>query len=179
MIGSLQLAAALLLVAAGLGKLRTPDPAATMLGQVWHAVPRGVAGRAAVRVFGAVEVTVAVFVCATGTRVAAALLAACYVGFLVVAGRLLVRGQRGSCGCFGDTESPVGLAHVLVNCAAVAAAAAALVRPPGPVGGLFDNDAIVGVIGLGQAVVLSYLAFLSITALPALTAARRRLMEAT
>jgi len=178
-IGSLQLAAALLLAGAGVAKLRSPDQAAAMLRKAWRPTRlRGSARRMLVRTGGVVELAVGVLVIVTGGRVAAVLLGCCYLAFLLVAGRLLRGGQRTSCGCFGATDSPVGVGHIVVNLAAVAIAGAALARAPGPVGGLFDGSALTGVIGVGQAVLLGYLAFLSITALPALVAARRRLLEA-
>ena len=178
MIGSVQLAAALLLAGAGMAKLVAPDPAAAMLRKAWWTRLRSGASLALIRVGGVIEVGVGAAVLATGGRVAAALLGCCYLAFLIVAARLLRRGQRTSCGCFGATDSPVGIGHLVVNLVAVGVAITAVVRPPGPVGGLFDHHALTGVVGLGQAVLLAYLAFLSITALPALVAARRRLLEA-
>jgi hypothetical protein len=177
-IGSLQLAAALLLAGAGFAKLRAPDQAAAMLRQTGWTTLRRSTARLLVRAGGIVEVAVGAAVIATGSRVAAVLLGCCYLVFLIVAGRLLHGGQRVSCGCFGATDSPIGIAHLAVNLAAAAIAVAALVRPPGTVGGLFDGDPLTGVVGVGQSILLAYLAFLSITALPALVAARRRLLEA-
>jgi hypothetical protein len=177
-IGSVQLAAALLLAGAGAAKLFAPVPAAAMLRTAWSTKLRADRARALVRIGGVVEVAVGAAVVATGSRVAAALLGCCYLAFLILALRLVHRGQRASCGCFGATDSPVGAGHLVVNLLAVAAAIAAVVRPPGPVGGVFDDDLLTGIVGLGQAVLLAYLAFLSITALPALVAARRRLLEA-
>lgn len=177
MIGSVQLAAALLLAGAGLAKLFAPDQAAAMLRKAWWTRLRSGAALVLVRIAGVVEIGVGVAVTATGARIAAALLGCCYLAFLVVAGRLLLRGQRTSCGCFGAADSPIGIGHLVVNVVAMGVAIAAVIRPPGPVGGLFDDDVLTGVVGLGQAVLLAYLAFLSITALPALVAARRRLLE--
>ena len=178
MIGSVQLAAALLLAGAGVAKLRAPDQAATMLRAAWRTRLRADAVQVLVRIGGFGEIAVGVSVVATGSRVAGALLGCCYLAFLITAWTLLRRGQRTSCGCFGATDSPVGVGHLVVNVVALGFAIASAVRPPGPVGGLFDDDALTGVVGVGQAVLLAYLAFLSITALPALVAARRRLLEA-
>lgn len=178
MIGPVQLAAALLLAGAGAAKLRAPDQAAAMLRAAWRTRLRADAAQVLVRIGGTVEIAVGASVAASGSRVAAALLGCCYLAFLVTAWTLLRRGHRSSCGCFGATESPVGVGHLVVNVVAVGIAIAAAVRPPGPVGGLFDDDVLTGVVGVGQAVLLAYLAFLSITALPALVAARRRLLEA-
>jgi hypothetical protein len=173
----MELAAAALLVAAGLGKVSTPDAAASMLRRTWRRAPRGSTARHAVRAAGALEVGIGAVAIALGDRVSAAALAGCYLAFLAVAARLRLTGRRDSCGCFGATESPVGLAHLVVNAAAVAGAVAAVVRPPGTLGGFLDADGVVGIVGVGQALLLAYLAFLSMTALPALAAARRRLLE--
>jgi hypothetical protein len=131
-----------------------------------------------VRSGGAVEVCVGVVVFISGDRLGAALLTGCYLVFLAVATRLLMHGQRSSCGCFGSTESPVGVGHLAVDAVAVGFGVAALIRPPERFGGMFSGDVLVGLIGVGQSLLLAYLAFLSITALPALAAARRRLLEA-
>ena len=179
MIGSVLLAAALLLVGAGAAKLRAPEQAARMLRRAWWTRLRPGAARVLVRAGGVGELAVGLAVIVMGGRVAAALLGCCYLAFLAVATRLLGRGQRASCGCFGATDSPVGVGHVLVNAVAVGVAGVALARPPGPLGGLFAGDALAGVVGLGQSVLLACLAYLSITALPTLVAARRRLLEAT
>lgn len=175
MIGSMQLAAALLLAGAGVAKLFAPGQAAAMLRSAWRTrLPAGWF----VRLSGVVEFGVGATVVATGNRIADALLGCCYLAFLIVAWTLLHLGQHTSCGCFGAIDSPVGVGHLVVNVLAVGITIAALVRPAGAVGGLFDDDVLTGVVGLGQAVLLAYLAFLSITALPALVAARRRLLEA-
>ena len=178
MIGTMQLAAALLLAGAGVAKAHSPDQAAAMLHRAWRTKLRASATRVLVRSAGAVEVGVGAAVIVTGSRIAAVLLGGCYLVFLIVAGRLLRDGRHSSCGCFGATDSPVGVGHLVVNVVAVAVAVAAIARPPGPVGGLFRTDTLSGVVGLGQAALVAYLAFLSITALPALVAARRRLLEA-
>jgi hypothetical protein len=150
-----------------------------MLRRASHPVrPRPGTSRALARWSGAVEVAIGVAVIASGGRLAAALLGSCYLAFLAVATRLLRTGQRTSCGCFGTADSPVGMGHLAVNAIAIGVAAAAVVRPPGPAGGLFSDDLLHGIVGLAQAGLLAYLAFLSITALPALLAARRRLLEA-
>jgi hypothetical protein len=177
MIGSSLLAAALLLAGSGAAKLRAPSQAAVMLRQGWAAFPRGRAGRTAVRVAGSVELLIGVAACATGGRPAVALLAGCYFTFLAVVARVLARGERGSCGCFGATDSPLGLGHVVVDIAAGGIAIAALVRPPGVLGGWTDSGVLAALVGVGQAGLLACLAFLSITALPALAAARRRMLE--
>jgi methylamine utilization protein MauE len=174
MVGALGLAAALLLLAAGAAKLRAPSAAAAMLRRAAPGLPRALRQPAAVRIGGAAEVAVAAAVIGTGSRASLVLLAAGYALFAAVALRLAVVGRGASCGCFGGTDSPVGPAHVVLDVLAVAVAVAAAVAPPGPVGGQFDGAVLPGLIGTAQAVLLAYLGFLSITALPALAADRRR-----
>ena len=174
MIGSLVLAAALLLAGAGLAKLVTPAPAVAMLRRGWPRLPARGKQPALMRLAGAGEVAVAVWLVADGGRGPATLLALAYLLFTVVALRLLRRGAGTSCGCFGRADSPIGRPHVIVDLAAVGVAVAAVIRPPGPVGGRFADGALTGLVGLSQAALLAYLAFLAMTALPALAAERRR-----
>jgi hypothetical protein len=176
-IATMQLAAALLLAAAGIGKVCRPDAATAMLRRAWPRATRRLPVRSAVRAAGLVEVGIAALALAVWDAVSAGLLAGCYLAFLAVAARLQFTGQHDSCGCFGSTESPVGIAHLVVNAAASGFAIAAALRPAGALGGAFDAGGLVGVVRLGQALLLAYLAFLSMTALPALAAARRRLLE--
>lgn len=173
--GSLELAAALLLLGAGVAKIVSPGPARLMLRSIWSRSPTP---ELPVRVAGAAEIIIGLAVVLTGDRVSAIALASCYLAFDAVTVRLIRRRQHTRCGCFGRADSPVGIAHLVLNTACVGVAAAAAVRPPGALGGLFDGPALAGVVGLGQAALLAYLAFLSVTALPSLTAARRELLEA-
>lgn len=175
MIGSLALAAALLLGAAGLAKLVAPAPAATMLRRAWPTVRRPVL---AVRATAVVEVATALAVLADGGRWSAVALGCCYLAFTALTARLVATRERASCGCFGGAESPVGAAHLVLNIVCTGLATTAVLRPAGPLGGLPDVGALRAAVGLGQAVLLAYLGFLSITALPALNAARRRFLEA-
>jgi hypothetical protein len=145
-----------------------------MLRRGWPALRRVPSLPAAVRLGGAAEFALAVAAVVAVTRITAALLALVYAMFAVVAVRLMVRRQSGSCGCFGRTESPVGAPHVVLNLAATGIALAAVIDPAGALGGLTDQSIARAVVGIGQAGLLAYLGFLSITALPALAAARRQ-----
>jgi hypothetical protein len=175
MVGSLEAATAMLLACAGMAKIVAPAAASALLGRVWsHAsTPPPV-----IRVAGASEVVIGSYTVVSGTRAAAIALAACYLAFAAITTRLLLTGQRAPCGCFGRTDADVGIAHLVVNLIGVAIAGAAAVRPPGALCGLLDAGALTGVVAAGQAVLLAYLGFLSVTALPALAAARRQLLEA-
>jgi hypothetical protein len=176
MIGILAAAAAVLVLAAGLAKLRRPDPAGAML-------RRALAGRVrpdhdlrnAVRVAAGLEVAVAVLFLVVGGRVPAALLAATYLGFLAVV--VLARRRPGatSCGCFGRADAPLGVAHLGLDAVGLLVAALAVGRPVGALGGLLDLAPAPAVIGGAQLLLVAGLGFLSITALPALAAARHPL----
>jgi hypothetical protein len=174
MIGALDLAAAALLIAAGAGKVGAPAPATAMLRRALPAPLRRLAAATAVRLAGLAEVAVGVAVVLTGARAALLLLAAAYAAFAAVAVRLVKARQRTSCGCFGRADAPVGPEHLVLNAAGVAVAVAGAVRPPGRWGGAFAGDVLPGLLTLAQSALLAYLAFLSITALPALGDARRR-----
>lgn len=179
MVGSLQAAIAVLLLAAGLGKVRAPAPASAMLRRALPVAGRPLARRSSVRAGGVVEVVIGAFALAGGTRAAVLLLALAYLVFAAISLRLLVLDRGGgaprtSCGCFGQVDAPVGWAHVGLNVAALGIAVAAFVDPPGRWSGLFDADLASGVVAAAQVGVLAYLGFLTITALPELAAARRR-----
>jgi hypothetical protein len=175
MVGSLVLAAALLVAAAGAAKLVGPEPAAVMLRRGWPALRHSIGLASVVRVAGLTELVIALAVIGVGGRIPVAVLAGCYAVFALVAVRVARLGQQASCGCFGRTESPVGTAHIVLNVICVAVCLAGILRPAGPLGGLFADHSMQGLVGLAQAVLLAYLGFLSITALPALAADRRRM----
>ena len=185
LIDTLSVAAALLLCVSGAAKLRHPASAAAMIRRLLRdrRVGRGVgrppgAAIGPVRAIGSGELAIGLAVLVTGSRPAAALLAAAYLVFAAVAVLLLrAGGARTSCGCFGATDSPLGPAHLVLDGVALAAGLAAVVRPPGPWCGL-DGGGTVAVIGGVQAVLLAALAYLAVTALPALLAARRTLVAA-
>src|SRR2546423_7311977 len=88
MLGSLDLAAALLIGAAGLGKLRAPEPAVAMLRQAVPRALRSLPSAGAVRLAAVGEVGVGAAAVLTGGRPALALLAPAYVAFLAVSLRL-------------------------------------------------------------------------------------------
>jgi hypothetical protein len=169
-VGAFCAAAAVLLVVAGVAKIRTAAPAAAMIVLL---LPRIRRGRVIARVTGAVEVMSGLVALATGGRVALAVLAGCYLVLTLVATRLATGPQHAPCGCFGAADGTVGAAHVVFDSICLAAAVAGLVRAPGSVFALLDGGTLAGVIVVGQALLLAALGYLSITALPALSAARR------
>jgi hypothetical protein len=172
---ALTVAAAALLAVAGAAKLRTPAPAASMLVGFWPRLrPLGRA-RTVARGVAAVELGVGVACVALGGRITAALLAVCYLALTAVAVRLATGAQPASCGCFGAADGDVGPAHVVLDCCAAAVAVTAVFVAPDNVAGLFHAGVGVGLTSCAQAALLAALGYLSITALPALAAARRTL----
>jgi hypothetical protein len=170
-------AAAVLLVVAGAAKLRTPGPAATMLVGFWPGLRPLRRARAVARAAGVVELGAGLAVLAVGGRVTAAVLTACYLALTIVAVRLALRSESAPCGCFGAADGDVGPAHIVLDVAALGVGVAALVHPVGSVAGLFTDGTLTGFTLAGQAALLAALGYLSITALPALTAARRTTLE--
>lgn len=180
-VGALAAAAAVLLAVAGLAKLRTPGPAAAMIVALW---PRRQPLRQArmqrqarmlARAAGLVEVGGGVATLAFGGRVALSVLAACYLVVAVLALRLATGPQHAACGCFGAADGVVGPAHVILDFACLGVAGWALARPPAGLGTLFEPGMLTGFTSTAQVVLLASLGYLSITALPALSAARRSL----
>jgi hypothetical protein len=164
-VGALCTSAAVLLIVAGLAKIRTPAPAAAMIAAL---LPRARRTAWIARGAGVVEVAIGVAALAAGTRLAMAALALCYLVLTAVAVRLATGPQRVPCGCFGAADATAGRAQVLLDAACLAVALGGALRPPGPVTGLFDGGALVGATVLAQALLLAALGYLSVTALPAL-----------
>jgi hypothetical protein len=160
--------AALLLLASGPAKLRAPEPTVAALRALRIDVLLPLADRAVVRTGGVAEIALACWVLAGGGRVAAAALAAAYLGFAAVAVRLIVVGSAASCGCFGTVSAPVGRAHLAVCLAAAAAAVAATVSPVASARTLFAPDPAIGAAIAVLAVTLAAAAYLCLTALPEL-----------
>lgn len=160
------LAAALLLAAAGLAKVRHPADTAIALRRVGLPVPEW-----AVRWGAAAEVAVAAWAFTAG-RAPALLVALSYLGFAGFVGLALRRGSPvSSCGCFGKADSPPTVAHVVVNLAAAAAAGWAAVTPHPGMLDLVRHQPLDGaplVLLLGAT---AYLAYLVVAALPKTLAA--------
>ena len=146
--------AALVLIVAGVAKLRAPAPAAAALRELGAALP--------IRAFATGEIALGVWALVAPSSVAAIALACCYAAFAVLA--LLLASRRAACGCFGEGDFPASRAQGLLSAVLAVASAAAAVWPPH---GLLERPA-------GQAVVLmigisasAYATVLAYTQLPA------------
>ncbi len=121
------LAAALLLVAAGVLKVADPAPLVRALRSVGLRAPAS-----AVRALAAGEAALGLAAVLTGSRVAAAGVALSYAAFTVFVAVALARGGvLASCGCFGKQDVPPTRAHIAVTAALALVATAVAVRPLG------------------------------------------------
>jgi hypothetical protein len=153
------LAAALLEVAAGLGKLRHPGGFSTAAARVGFSLPPP-----AVRALALVEVLAAVLALSVGGAEAWAAVAASYVAFTVFAVMVRERsGGVGSCGCFGRAQAPVSPLHLAVT------AVGALVTVLAALGGASGLTVTTAV----PAAVVAFLGYSVLVVLPPVRAAAR------
>jgi uncharacterized protein YjeT (DUF2065 family) len=143
----------MLLVVAGLGKLRAPAAVRDVLSGARVPVPR-----AAVRALGAAEVALGAGASVRPSPVLAVLVALSYAAFC---GFVVLR-RPARCGCFG-AASPAGeLVHALMNAVACAVAIAAVLAPPPGVGWIFGQEPLIAaplVLGAAAATLAAYLMF--------------------
>jgi hypothetical protein len=161
------LAAAGLLVVAGLPKLSDPLPLVRALQAA------GMPGtRLLVRGFAGVEVVVGAWAVVAPGRVVAGLVAAAYALFTAFVARVLARdGVLGSCGCFGKPDTPATRTHLVLTAAAALVAAGVAVDPPVQAWSGIDGPAVVTA---GLAVVIGFLAWQVMAVLPTVSAAAVR-----
>jgi hypothetical protein len=158
------LVASLLLTVAG--ALKAYDPATTAgalrrAGLPVHPV--------IVRIGGGLEAVVGIVAILTGGPVAAALVAVSYLLFTIFVVAAMVRSTPiGSCGCFGKIDTPPSLVHVVLNVGAVVSATAVALGPGGGIGATLGDQDLLGLPFLLLVATATYLAFLSLTALPQL-----------
>jgi hypothetical protein len=160
------LAAALLLVAAGLAKVRRPETTAIALRRAGLAVPPW-----AVRAGAAAEVAAGCWAC-TSARVPAGIVALSYLGFAGFVALALRRGSPvSSCGCFGETDSPPTLSHAVLNLAAAATAGWAALHAHADAVTVLRHQPLAGVPLVLLVSAGAYLAYLVMGVLPKTLAA--------
>ncbi len=162
-------AAALLLGAAGVGKVTSPG--ATRIALRSTGLP---ASLLAARGLGATEVLIALAAIVLGGPVATALVAVSYLGFTWFARRLQAK-TRGAapCGCFGASSAPVGTLHVVINLLIAAGAGVAAIDAPGPIWDAAGDTPWAGVPFVGLVMLLAWLVYVALTALPETLAAAK------
>jgi hypothetical protein len=144
-----------------------------MIVMLWPRLRPLARARRIARLAGVVELAAGLATLAVGGRIALSLLAACYLVLTAVALRLATGAQRAACGCFGAADGIVGAPHVVLDLACLGVAGWAFVQSPAGVTALYGGGVLTGLAVTAQALLLAALGYLSITALPALSAARR------
>jgi hypothetical protein len=164
------LVAALLLVAAGALKAYDPVNTTGALRQAGLPVPPIV-----VRVGGGVEVVIGVAAIVTGGSIAAGLVAFSYLVFTAFVVFALVRHLPiGSCGCFGKTDTPPSVIHVVLNVGAIVTATAVALGSGGGIGSVLADQDLLGLPFLLLVATATYLAFIALTTLPQLQSLEAR-----
>lgn len=163
-------AAALLLAAAGLAKLRQRAPVRSALAAAGVPGAQRLSAKTATRLSGTVELAVATLALLVGGRVAAALIALAYLVLAGLSARMMGIESGQDCGCFAK---PVAVSHwhTAVNLSCALAGLIALIQPAGSLIHQFGRQPATATALLLAAVVLAYLGYLVMTALPELSAA--------
>ena len=150
------------LLVAGATKVVSPAVTATALRQMGIPSPR-----LSTRLLGAAEIVAGILAVATGEPLAWAAIAMFYAAFtLFVLWALQADRRVGSCGCFGQEDTPPTTGHAAFNAAAAALSTLAIVDPVRLVGlDLSAGEASLFVVLVITGIVMSILA---LTALPRL-----------
>jgi hypothetical protein len=168
LVGGPYLAAAGLLVLAGVPKLTDPMPLVRAL-----RTARLPASRGLVRAVAASEVVLGVAAVAVPGRLTAAAVAVSYLTFSAFVALVLRRGGvLGSCGCFGRPDTPPTLAHLAVTLVLAVSAAALAAAPPREAVWSSVGGELIALVGF--AALLAWLAYLVMAVLPATTPAAVR-----
>jgi len=169
------LAAAALLVLAGLPKLRDPSSLARALASVLPARSPSRVATGASRLLALGEVVPGTWALVSPSRVTGLLVAAGYAAFTgFVALALLRGGVLASCGCFGRPDTPPTRTHLVVTAMlAVSGLAVAVASPSSAWSGVADHPAT-GAAAVGFAALVGVLAYLAIAVLPSVTPAAVR-----
>jgi DoxX len=160
------LAAGMLLVAAGLAKVRRPADTSIALRRAGLPVPEW-----AVRAGAAAEVAAGCWAFTSG-RAAAGLVALSYLGFAGFVALALRRGSPvSSCGCFGRPDSPPTVSHIVLNLAAAATAAWMAFHAHPDAVSVLRHQPLTGVPLLLLMGAVAYLAYLVMAVMPKTLAA--------
>lgn len=169
------LAACLVLAGAGVAKTFRPMDTARAVAAV---VPLSLAvSRTLVRIGAVAEAGVGTAAALHPSPVTAGLVAASYLGFAAFVVVVLTRGGAlASCGCFGKPDTPATRLHVMINLVlAVAAIVVAATVTPGWLPAILEKQPWHGApLGL-LSLLCAWLAFLALSRLAELAAARRLL----
>jgi hypothetical protein len=158
-------AAALLLAAAGASKLIRPTGSALTSARLPGATR--LAGPAATRAGGLLELGIAVTALLLGGRAWAGLLALSYACLAALSVRLMAVARGADCGCFGR-PSRISHWHTVINLSFLLTGLAGLYRPAPRLATVLADQPGQGLLLLLAAATLAYLSYLVMTALPEL-----------
>ena len=162
------LALCVLLAGAGVGKV--VRPMATVRALAAGGLP---GSGAAARLLGVAEITIAVLAAVTGSRSAALVVAATYLGFAAFTLRLIARSDgQADCGCFGADEAAATNGHVALDLGAAALAGLAAAAPPGSLGTVLAHQPLAGGPFVALVGLCTWLGYVAYTVLPRLGEAR-------
>ncbi|KQX66048.1 MauE/DoxX family redox-associated membrane protein [Angustibacter sp. Root456] len=159
------LAAAALLVLAGLPKLGDPSSLVLALRSVGLPSPPGLG-----RLLAAAEVVVGGGALLAPGRVSGALVAAAYLVFTAFVALALSRGGvLASCGCFGRPDTPPTRSHLAVTAMLAASGVAMAWAPPDSVWSTAVRQPVTFATLIGFAALVAALAYLALAVLPTVT----------
>jgi hypothetical protein len=162
--------AAVVLLIAGLAKVRDPKPTSGALRAM--GLPSDLR---LVRLLGAVEAVVAAAALVVDHAAFAWGIALSYSGFSIFVAAALRRGTKlQSCGCFGGLEVPPSVLHLVLDASAAAAAGVAAARGADPLLRTLEGEPGGGVPLVIAVAVAAGLCVAAITVLPMATAEARR-----
>lgn len=164
------LAAAALLVLAGVSKLGDPSSLVLALRSV------GLPARPALgRLLAAAEIAVGGVALAAPGRLSGALVATAYLAFTAFVALALTRGGvLASCGCFGRPDTPPTRSHLAVTVVLAASGAAMAWAPPDSAWSTAAQQPATLATLVGFAALLAALAYLALAILPTVTPAAVR-----
>lgn len=164
------LAAAALLVLAGVPKLADPSSLVLALRSV------GLAARpAGGRVVAAAEIAVGGLALVAPGRLSGLLVAAAYLAFSAFVAVALSRGGvLASCGCFGRPDTPPTRSHLAVTALLAVSGGAVAWAPPDSLWSAAGEQPVAVATLLGFAALIAALAYLAIAVLPTVTPAAVR-----
>ncbi len=150
------LVSALVLIAAGVAKLRAPDGARLAMRTLRMRVPAF-----AIRLFAAVELALGVSAVLDPSRpVIRGAVAGLYAVFALIS--LLLARRRASCGCFGERDVPASMIGSLLSAVLAAVAVMTLVWAPHGLGWVLAQapdiagGTVLGILGAAYATVVAY-----------------------
>ena len=151
-----------LLAIAGIFKVKEPAPTVGAM-RALH-LPSSIR---LVRLMGAIEIILGVCAAVTGSAVAMALVGVAYFLFaLAVVAAMKANTQIQSCGCFGKTDTPPSLLHLVSNVLFAIVAIVSALKGEDSFPELLGNQSMLAIPFLVTFAVSLYLVILGLTVLP-------------